>query len=190
MKAIQAFALAHLGPGLTIVAAFVLASATYCGGKSQGRADERGHGADSLKKVYAHRSDSLEAALRDSAKVAKRLAAERDSLLRIHVKATQTFHAHVTVIDSNTVRIDNGPPVHEIPVALALPPIVTCEPVIQIDSAGLKLKDAQIATIAADRDTWKSRALVAEARRGSRFGLKSGIALGATAVGFLVYLIK
>jgi hypothetical protein len=177
---------------LIAAAVFLTLGVTWCGGRSHGIAQERGRTVDSVRRVLRDSSIVIEKRLAARAPVLAAADTHATVARRAYAAAADTFRAHVTVIDSNTVRIDGGPPVHEIPVSLALPPIQACAPAIAADTVLHAVVVAQLADMTEDRDTWRARALLDEANtpHPSRIGFKSGVATGAIVVALLVHLLR
>jgi len=173
--------LAHMAKLITAAAVVATLTFTYCAGKSTGRNEERGRMADSVRKVLADSSHRIET----------RIVHRTDTLTIVKQVATnERAAAHRAIQDVQRV-IDSVPHADSLPTALVVPAIQTCAKALVADSIEVTVMAAQIADLTADRDVWKARALMDEkAQHHSRFGLKTGIAIGATVVALAAKLLR
>jgi len=189
--AIKAALLAHVKTVAWVVLALVTALSLWCGGKANGRQQEATKQYQQRNAAIRHVIDSLTAKYRaDSIASAQR---ERD-MERQHVRYAD-LRKPVHVLDDTTLVVDRPDTTLTLTVPKEIPALIrSADTVVIVDSLAFKAKVAELDDMRASRDAEKQRADNAEAelkaRRPPRFGLKAGLALGASAVGLLVYLIK
>lgn len=167
---------------LLIIGALVLA---YCGGAS--RAANRA--AVSTQRALADSSKAIEARMS-----ARTIVIQHTDTLVVQARlAHAAAVAPIAIVDDSTVRIvagvDSGPPVHQIPAAIAIPEIRTCTAALVVDSIRDRATAAQLQDMTKDRDIWKTRALNAESRIPT-LGIRAGMAIGAGAVALLAFLVR
>jgi len=128
---------------------------------------------DSLRHVYNDSSKHIEERIvyrTDTLRLAAKLA---DSTRHSAHHAIQNVQHYVEAVS------DSGTTPDSLPTSLVLPAIQTCTSALVADSIEVKVLDAQIHDLTADRDVWKSRAIMDEkAAKPSRFGFKSGAVAG------------
>jgi hypothetical protein len=190
LRKLEQRALAMKASRTTVAIALVAAAlvVAYCSGRTSGIRSAQKTAADSARRVLAESSAVIE----------KRIAARTVVIHQVDtiaVRARQAHAAaaaHVAIIDDSTVRVDSGPPVHEIPATIAIPEIRTCAAAITADTIDARAVVAQLADVTKDRDAWKQRALTDEANapKAPRFGIKTGVAIGAALVVAVLHLVR
>ncbi len=191
LDAIKAAAISHatrLALATLLVVAFGM---TYCSGVSRGKSQASQAWRDSVRKVQAHAIDSLNVKHRADSMTAVETSRVADQKREKYVEARRP----VRIKNDTTLIVTRG----DTTITVVVPPevpllIERADTVVIVDSLALRAKVAELVDVTAQRDTWKARALNDEAQikeqKPSRFGLKTGMALGASVVGLLVYLIK
>lgn len=180
LDAIKATVVAHTAKIATVIAIIGTLTLTYCAGKSTGQSEERSRMADSVRHVLADSSRRIET----------RIEHRTDTLKIVQRVATQERHdAHQAIQDVQRV-IDSVPHADSLPVSLVVPAIQTCARALVADSIEVNVMAAQIDDLTKDRDVWRSRALMDEKQSHSRFGLKTGVAIGATVVAVIVKVLR
>lgn len=167
---------------IAVVELAVVAIMMFMFGRSNGRAVERSAVADSVRTVLADSSAAIEKRTKARAPVLQQAVARVETLtVRQHAAA-----ARVQVLTDTTLLVDDVP-------VLTLPPIAerirSDDALIRADSIALHIQGAQLTDVTADRDTWK-RADQLDAANKSRFGFKSGVAVGVAVVLTLVKVFR
>lgn len=170
---------------LLLLTVFVAFGITFCAGDSHGRAAQRAATADSVRHVLADSSKAIEKRLAARAPMIDQAQARVDTA-RVRYRASA---AKVQVANDTTLLID-AVPVPTLP--------AVAERIQSADSlvTTLTIKDsvgvAQLQDMTADRNTWRDRALLDEANasKPSRFGFKSGVAVGITVVVTIVHFLR
>ncbi len=173
---------------LVLIVAFGM---TYCAGKSQGTSKANSAWRDSVRKVQAHAIDSLNAKHRVDSMTAVETSRVAEQKREKYVEARRP----VRIKNDTTLIVTRG----DTTITVVVPPevpllIERADTVVIVDSLALRAKVAELVDVTAQRDVAIARYTNDEAQikemKPSRFGLKTGMALGATLVGLLVYLIK
>lgn len=185
--ATKALMLAHLRVVALILLAGCVLGATYCEGRSAGRSAERTAKHDAVR---AAQFDTLKRLARDTADERRAV----DSATTAVARADAVYRAltsRVTVVDDHTLTLDG--------IATTVPPLVVAR--IRADDALIAAEARKDTAQAAHLSTVSQIAAVEHHRaendeaqikdtKPSRFGLKTGLALGAGLFGLLVFLIK
>ncbi len=187
----KAVLLAHTPRVLLGLVLAVTVFASYCAGKSQGKSDANGTWRDSVRKVQAaqlvaldkqHKADSMTAI--ETSRVAEQ---KREKYVEARRPVRIKNDTTLVITRADTTITLTVPP--EIPLL-----IERADTVVIVDTLALHAKVAELADVTKQRDVAIARYTNDEAelkeRKPSRFGLKTGMALGASVVGLLVYLIK
>lgn len=171
---------------IAVVGFVTLVGFAFCAGRSAGASGERSKMADSVRQVLADSSKAMERRMEARAPAIVTASARVDTV-RIAYRAAA---ARIVPVSDTTVSIDGGAPVSVVPASLVIPPLRLCA---QLDTVTV-LKDtlvaAQLVDMTKDRNSWRDRAHLDEAQRGSRFGFKSGVVIGAAIVGLIVHAVR
>lgn len=117
-----------------------------------------------------------------------------DSSRRAFRRADSTFAAHVHILSDSEVSVDGAPATATVPAALVIPDLRLCRSAVPSDSAAYAALAQLLQDQAAKTVAETHRADLAEhelARcKGSRFGIKTGLALGAGLAALLVHVLR
>jgi hypothetical protein len=160
----------------------VIVLAAFCAGQSH----QRDRDAQARHKTLVDSAKHLETRIDTRAPVVQQTQHAATIAQAKHAAAARTFDAHVEILDDSTVRVDSGPPVHELPAALTIPEIRTARAALDTTAIALTVTAAQLTDMTADRDVWRRIAT----EKHSRFGLKTGLAIGASAVALAFHFLK
>ncbi len=184
IKTVTSRVTARIALGVVLVASLAL---SYCQGKQAQRAADVSERADSMRKVDAAISKGAELRIDQRAPlIAKADTVAKDDRVKYEKAKTHVVIVSDTVIQVDSVTVDIPMPAVEV--------MRSAEETIRADSVLIAALHSQLADMEADRNAWYDRAHVDEqelkALKPSRFGFKTGLALGATAVALLVHLLK
>lgn len=179
----------RLGLALVFVA---WSFALYCGGVTHERTQIAATMRDSLRRVQAQELKQIAGQrASDSASAAKAVT---------HAQATRenytTERARVKLIRDTVIQVTRDTMTLSVAVPAEIPALIRrADSVIVADSIALRAQAAVIADVSRERDLWKARAEndeleLKEQKRGHRFGLKSGFALGVTVVALAAKLLR
>jgi hypothetical protein len=174
-----------------IVALLVATTLAYCDGSRHGAAVERLRVVDSVRSVFADSSRIIEQRLEAHAPLVQQAVARVDTIRVAYERAAEHVAEHVAILDDSTVSVDSAPPTHSLPASLVIPELRVCAQLDTTSTAAIRVQAAQIADLTTDRNTWRDRALLDEANTPTppRFGLRTGIAIGATIAVVLLHLL-
>jgi hypothetical protein len=169
------------------VALLVIASLfSYCGGLSRGKAQAQMDAYENARRALADTiatvrkvsvTDSVAAISSEKKAVASRVVHE--------AKREAVTVVSDTVLRVDTVLVNVPPPVVDL--------IRSSDETIRLDSVAYAALSQYAADLHRERDLWKQRAENAEqmlaATKRPRFGLRTGVVLGASAVALLVHFL-
>lgn len=174
----------HVTPRNILIALLVIASyaSCYVKGKRDGQresvTDDRTAWTDLLNRANILRDQQQAAEARNVDAVQSSNAARKE-----HAKAAARF-----TIAGNEIAIDGGPPASVVPAAPVIQELKTAQAMRAADSTALAVSEVLIATKDEEIAVQTERVSIAERTAHPRFGIKTGVALGATGVVVLVAL--
>lgn len=182
---------ASLSYGMLAALFIACLGAMWFDGRATGRRQATTAMRDSVRKVQAHLSDSLEHKYH-----ADSLASlKQDSAMQRQKKRYSDLRRPVKVLSDTAIAIIHEGDTTTWTVPKEIPALIrAADTVVIVDSLAIRAKVAEIDDLREDRDVWKRRAQNDEDQiremKPSRFGLRTGMAIGASLIGLFVYLIK